>query len=106
MYAIKEGYVEREVPAYFPDESPILHQPDVYEHARQLVIDLGLSAIVDVGCGRAGKAAARSDKRRSTLKRRKNRGKIAGLVLHVLIGGLLISTGRKNSSGRSRPKPW
>src|SRR5262249_52765082 len=44
-------------------------------------------------CRRPGPAAARSIERRSAMKERKDWGKIAGLVLHLLIGGLLIFTG-------------
>jgi hypothetical protein len=35
------------------------------------------------------------------MKERKNRGKIGGLVLPVLIGGLLIVTGSQKVVGRS-----
>jgi hypothetical protein len=38
-------------------------------------------------------AAGRSDEWRRTMKIRKNGGMIAGLVLHLLIGGLMIFTG-------------
>ena len=36
---------------------------------------------------------------------RKNRGKIAGLVLHLLIGGLLIFTGSQKVLGSVPPEP-
>ena len=39
------------------------------------------------------------------MKERKNWGKIAGLVLHVLIGGLLIVTGSQKVLGSVPPEP-
>jgi hypothetical protein len=38
------------------------------------------------------------------MKERKNWGKIAGLVLHILIGGLLIFTGSQKVLGRVPPE--
>src|SRR5262249_3452567 len=42
--------------------------------------------------------------RRRTMKARKNWGKIAGLVLHALIGGLLIFTGSQKVFGSAPPE--
>ena len=39
------------------------------------------------------------------MKARKNWGKIAGLVLHILIGGLLIFTGSQKVLGPVPPEP-
>jgi hypothetical protein len=39
------------------------------------------------------------------MKERKNRGKIAGLVLHLLIGGLMIFTGSQKVFGSVPPEP-
>jgi hypothetical protein len=59
------------------------------------------------GCRRRpGPSAARSEETRKTMKEGKNWGKIAGLVLHILIGGLMIFTGSQKILGRSRPKLW
>src|SRR5262245_54384110 len=55
-------------------------------------------------CRRPGPAAARSVERRRTMKDRKNWGKIAGLVLHILIGGLLIFTGSQKVLGSAPPE--
>lgn len=58
-YAIKQGYVERDEPAYFLDDATgTTYQPDVYWYAFGVAIELGASGIVDLGCGYAGKLAA------------------------------------------------
>src|SRR5262245_1552512 len=51
-----------------------------------------------------GPAAARSVQRRRTMKARKPWGKTAGLVLHLLIGGLLIFTGSQRVLGSVPPE--
>src|SRR5215470_10390713 len=56
-------------------------------------------------CRRPGPAAARSMERRRTMKDRKNWSQIAGLVLHILIGGLLIFTGSQKVLGSVPPEP-
>src|SRR5262245_7467042 len=56
------------------------------------------------GCRRRPGSAARSNLWRRTMKERKNWGQIAGLVLHVLIGGLLIFTGSQKVLGSGPPE--
>lgn len=59
MYRIKSGYQERSEPAYFLDDTGrVTHQPDVYEYARRVAIDLDAPGLVDIGCGWAPKLAA------------------------------------------------
>src|SRR5262249_56055870 len=55
-------------------------------------------------CRRTGQAAGRSGEWRRAMKARKNWGKIAGLVLHVLVGGLLVFTGSQKLLGSVPPE--
>jgi hypothetical protein len=48
--------------------------------------------------------AVHFDERRRTLKEPKNWGKMAGLVLHILIGGLMIFTGSQKVLGLIPPE--
>ena len=58
MYCIKAGYRHNESPSYFVDDTgETIWQPDVYPFARDAAIERGVEAIVDIGCGRAGKLA-------------------------------------------------
>jgi hypothetical protein len=56
-YFIKNGYVSRTTPDYFVDDETertgIVWQPDVYPYAAWLGKRLGVSQIIDIGCGRA-----------------------------------------------------
>lgn len=55
-YAIKDGYTQRDRPAYFLDDPKgVTFQPDVYWYAFGLAIEFGACRIVDVGCGYAPK---------------------------------------------------
>jgi hypothetical protein len=55
-FSIKAGYVARREPAYFIDHIPnVVFQPDVYTLAELLAELAGVSTIIDVGCGQAGK---------------------------------------------------
>lgn len=59
MYCIKDGYRHNENPLYFVDDTgEIVWQPDVYPFALEVADERGAKAIVDIGCGRAGKLAA------------------------------------------------
>jgi hypothetical protein len=54
--------------------------------------------------GRRGPTAAPFNERRRTIKERKNDGNIAGLALHILIGGLLVFTGSEKVLGVVPPE--
>lgn len=64
-FCIKDGYRENPVPVYFLDDpkGDITFQPDVIPYAEQLAAGLGVSRIVDVGCGWADKLALLHDRR-------------------------------------------
>jgi SAM-dependent methyltransferase len=62
---LKPGYRSREQANYFVDDAGSsdgrVHQPDVYPFAAHLARGLGVSWLVDVGCGRAEKSWAYCD---------------------------------------------
>ena len=64
-FCIKDGYRENPGPRYFLDDPKgnITYQPDVIPHAESIAESLGLSTIVDVGCGWADKLALLHDRR-------------------------------------------
>jgi hypothetical protein len=53
---------------------------------------------------RPGPAATRSDERSRAMNERNNRAKLAGLALHILIGGLMIFTGSEKVLGMVPPE--
>ncbi|WP_434593158.1 class I SAM-dependent methyltransferase [Streptomyces sp. A5-4] len=59
-YFIRAGYRSRDSVEYFADESDeaTVWQPDVYPYAAVRAEQLGCDALIDIGCGRAGKLAA------------------------------------------------
>lgn len=66
-FCIKKGYRENPGPVYFLDDpkGDITFQPDVIPYAENLAAELGLSKVVDVGCGWADKLALLHDRRPS-----------------------------------------
>jgi SAM-dependent methyltransferase len=65
MFRLPDGYVENPGPVYFPDDHTrdIVFQPDVIPYAEGLTAELGLSLVVDVGCGTASKLAELHERR-------------------------------------------
>jgi hypothetical protein len=61
MYSIKDGYVENPRPCYFLDDVTttrgIIYQPDVYVYAENIAVELGVSKLIDFGCGWGNKLA-------------------------------------------------
>jgi SAM-dependent methyltransferase len=59
-FGLPGGYRQRSRPDYFSDDADdgIIWQPDVYPYAAAVAKRLGRDAIIDVGCGHAGKLAA------------------------------------------------
>ncbi|WP_031230265.1 class I SAM-dependent methyltransferase [Streptomyces niveus] len=59
-YFIRAGYRSRDSVEYFADETDdaTVWQPDVYPYAAARAEQLGCDALIDIGCGRAGKLAA------------------------------------------------
>jgi hypothetical protein len=57
MYGIREGYVSRPAPEYFPDVQidGKTWQEDVYRVAAYLARESKSTRLVDIGCGRAHK---------------------------------------------------
>lgn len=51
------GYVQRELPEYFSDDATdgVVWQPDVYGRVAELAAARSDLAVIDLGCGRAGK---------------------------------------------------
>lgn len=64
-WGIRNDYESRSAAHYFEDsdDSNILWQPFVYENARSIALSTNRAAIVDIGCGRAGKLLAINDMR-------------------------------------------
>lgn len=57
-FFIKPGYVYRETPAYFIDDTgDKTNQPEVYPFAAGIAVTQGISTIFDIGCGRGLKLA-------------------------------------------------
>lgn len=57
-YCLPANYTSREKPEYFVDApQQMVWQPDVYPLALKLATALGLTVIIDIGCGRAAKLA-------------------------------------------------
>ncbi|MGH3715561.1 MAG: class I SAM-dependent methyltransferase [Micromonosporaceae bacterium] len=55
-YFIRAGYRSRECVEYFVDETTdAVWQPDVYPYTADQALARGHDAIIDIGCGRAGK---------------------------------------------------
>jgi hypothetical protein len=57
-FGLPAAHQPRLQPNYFADtvDDGITWQPDVYPHAGGLSLDLGRTVMIDIGCGRAGKA--------------------------------------------------
>lgn len=64
-FHIKDGYRTNPAPVYFLDDpkGDITFQPDVIPYAEALADDLGLSKMIDVGCGWADKLALLHNRR-------------------------------------------
>lgn len=63
LYYLTRGYRQRVPPEYFvdADESGVTWQPDVYPEVLALARSHDCTAIIDLGCGRAGKLVALHD---------------------------------------------
>jgi hypothetical protein len=60
LHSLTRGYTQRVPPEYFADseDSGVTWQPDVYPETLALAREHDRTAIIDLGCGRAGKLVA------------------------------------------------
>ncbi|MBX9389443.1 class I SAM-dependent methyltransferase [Streptomonospora nanhaiensis] len=60
LHCLRAGYTQRVPPEYFvdADDDGVTWQPDVYPLVLDLAREHGRTAVIDLGCGRAGKLAA------------------------------------------------
>lgn len=57
-FFIRDGYRSRSEVEYFADETSVTWQPDVYPYTATWAKNFGRDAVIDIGCGRAGKLAS------------------------------------------------